>query len=58
MMPLFAASKGNVDPDPPPVSEITFSERLKKVASSPWVVSCNSFLVTALLIRSGGLTFF
>lgn len=52
MMPLFGASKRKLGRDLPPVSEIAFSERLQKLASSPWVVSCNSFLVTALLIRS------
>lgn len=57
MMPLFGASKRKLGRDLPPVSEIAFSERLQKLASSPWVVSCGSFVVTALLIQSDRLTF-
>lgn len=57
MMSLLGASKRKLDGDPP-VSQITFRERVQKLASSPWVVSCSSFLVTALLIQSDSLTFF
>ena len=57
MMPLFGASKRKPGRDPA-VSQITFRERLRKLASSPWVVSCSSFVVTALLIQSDRLTFF
>jgi hypothetical protein len=39
-------------------NKISFSERLSRLATSPWALSCSSFLVTALLIRSNGLTFF
>jgi hypothetical protein len=31
---------------------------LKELVSSPWVLSCGSFLLTALVIRSGGLSVF
>lgn len=57
MKPLFRASKGKRDRDPP-VSQVMFRERLQKLASSPWVVSGSSFLVTALLIQSDRLTLF
>jgi len=57
MMPLLGASKRKLDGGPP-VSQITFRERLRKLASSPWVVSGSSFVVTALLIQSDRLTFF
>lgn len=36
---------------------MSVSERLRRLASSPWALSCSSFLVTALLIQTGGLTF-
>ena len=32
--------------------------RLKKLAASPWVLSCTSFMLTALLIRTDALTVF
>jgi len=54
----FAASNRNRDRDPSAESEITVRERLKRIVASPWAVSCTSFLVTALFIRSDGLTFF
>jgi len=57
MMRLLGASKRKLDGGPP-VSQITFRERLRKLASSPWVVSGSSFVVTALLIQSDRLTFF
>jgi hypothetical protein len=30
---------------------VTKVKRLKKFASNPWVLSCTSFMLTALLIR-------
>jgi len=29
---------------------------LKRLASSPWALSCGSFVLTALLIRSSGFS--
>ena len=58
MTSLFAVSKRNRDHRSAVVRALTFTERLKRIAASPWAVSCSSFLVTALLIRSDGLTFF
>jgi hypothetical protein len=37
---------------------ITLSKRLNRLAASPWALSCTSFVVTALLIRSNGLSVF
>jgi hypothetical protein len=31
---------------------------LNKLAASPWAISCTSFVLTALLIRSNGLDVF
>jgi hypothetical protein len=31
---------------------------LNRLAASPWALSCTSFVLTALLIRSNGLNFF
>ena len=55
-MTPFATSKR--DPRHLRGNKISFSERLNRLATSPWALSCSSFLVTALLIRSNGLTFF
>jgi hypothetical protein len=58
MTSLFAVSKRKRDHGSAVVRELKFAERLKRIAASPWAVSCSSFLVTALLIRSDRLTFF
>jgi len=34
------------------------SSIVSSVAASPWALSCSSFVLTALLIRSNGLTVF
>ena len=31
---------------------------LNKLTASPWVISCTSFVLTALVIRSGSLAVF
>lgn len=43
---------------PLPAKKATISARLGRLATSSWALSCSSFLVTALLIRSDFLTFF
>ena len=36
---------------------MTISKLLNRLAASPWALSCTSFVVTALLIRTNGLSF-
>jgi hypothetical protein len=35
-----------------------FSSLMSKLAASPWTLTCTSFAMTALLIRSNALTVF
>ena len=37
---------------------MSLSKLLSRLAASPWALSCTSFVVTALLIRSNGLSVF
>jgi hypothetical protein len=47
-------------PDQHPLcnERMTLSKLLNRLAASPWALSCTSFVVTALLIRSNGLSVF
>ena len=37
---------------------MTVSKLLSRLAASPWLISCTSFVATALLIRSTDLSIF
>lgn len=37
---------------------MTLSKLLNRLATSPWALSCTSFVVTALLIRSNAISVF
>ena len=55
MVPL-GQPNSKPDQDSQSVMRITLLQRLNELAASPWAISFISFVVTALVIRSAGLT--
>lgn len=41
-----------------PVSRTRFLRRLNRLAASPWTLGCTSFVLTALLMQSNGVSIF
>ena len=55
-MVLLGQPNSKPDQDSQSVMRITPLQRLNGLAASPWAISFISFVVTALVIRSSGLT--